>query len=139
MTPTPALGKAVVSLNTGLEDPETVTVAFLVSVGAAEQGRATLMSLTKEAVRLIQPGFAVSYACEGCPPLADLVAHMRQPAGVTSPARPASPPAVSSPRTCFTTPSRAAPSSCGSGSAPKGPRLSPTEDNSQPTNQPTNR
>jgi len=81
MTPTPALGKAVVSLNTGLEVPETVTVAFLVSVGAAEQGRATLMSLTKEAVRLIQPGFAVSYACEGCPPLADLVARCEAAGG----------------------------------------------------------
>ena len=32
-------GKAVVSLTTGLEDPERVTVAFLVAVGAAEQGR----------------------------------------------------------------------------------------------------
>ena len=30
MTSDPALGKAVVSLNTGLEDTETVTVAFLV-------------------------------------------------------------------------------------------------------------
>ena len=45
-------GKAVVSLTTGLEDPEKVTVAFLVAVAAAEQGRPTLMFLTKEAVRL---------------------------------------------------------------------------------------
>jgi predicted peroxiredoxin len=36
-------GKAVISLTTGLEDPERVTVAFLVAVGAAEQGRPTLM------------------------------------------------------------------------------------------------
>ena len=43
-------GKAVISLTTGLEDPEKVTVAFLVAVGAAEQGRPTLMFLTKEAV-----------------------------------------------------------------------------------------
>ena len=48
--------KAVVSLATGLEDPEKVTVAFLVAVGAAEQGRPTLMFLTKEAVRLATPG-----------------------------------------------------------------------------------
>ena len=34
-------GKAVVSLTTGLEDPEKVTVAFLVAVAAAEQQRAT--------------------------------------------------------------------------------------------------
>ncbi|WBB90964.1 hypothetical protein [Verrucosispora sp. WMMC514] len=44
--------KAVVSLTTGLEDPERVTVAFLVAVGAAESGRPTLMFLTKEAARL---------------------------------------------------------------------------------------
>jgi len=65
--------KAVVSLTTGLEDPEKVTVAFLVAVGAAESGRPTLMFLTKEAVRLALDGVAVGVACEGCPPLADLV------------------------------------------------------------------
>ena len=36
-------GKAGISLSTGLEDPEKVTVAFLVAVGAAESGRPTLM------------------------------------------------------------------------------------------------
>jgi predicted peroxiredoxin len=65
-------GKAVVSLTTGLEDPEKVTVAFLVAVGAAEQGRPTLMFLTKEATRLAVNGVATGVACEGCPPLADL-------------------------------------------------------------------
>jgi predicted peroxiredoxin len=65
--------KAVVSLTTGLEDAERVTVAFLVAVGAAETGRPTLMFLTKEAVRLATEGFARAVACEGCPPLADLV------------------------------------------------------------------
>lgn len=66
-------GKAVISLTTGLEDPEKVTVAFLVAVGAAESGRPTLMFLTKEAVRLATEGAAVGVACDGCPPLADLV------------------------------------------------------------------
>lgn len=66
-------GKAVVSLCTGLEDPEKVTVAFLVAVGAAEQGRPTLMFLTKEATRLATVGTATGVACEGCPPLADLL------------------------------------------------------------------
>ena len=66
-------GKAVISLATGLEDPEKVTVAFLVAVGAAETGRPTLMFLTKEAVRLALEGTAVGVACEGCPPLANLV------------------------------------------------------------------
>jgi len=67
--------KAVISLSTGLEDPERVAVAFLVALGAAEHGRPTLMFLTKEAVRLAQPGVAVGTACEGCPSLPDLVAR----------------------------------------------------------------
>ncbi len=66
-------GKAVISLTTGLEDTEKVTVAFLVAVGAAEAGRPTLMFLTKEAVRLALDGVAVGVACEGCPPLPDLM------------------------------------------------------------------
>jgi len=66
-------GKSVISLTTGLEDPEKVTVAFLVAVGAAETGRQTLMFLTKEAVRLATDGIAVGTACEGCPPLGDLM------------------------------------------------------------------
>lgn len=64
--------KAVVSLSTGLEDPEKVTIAYLVAVGAAESGRETLMFLTKEAVRLGLDGVAIGVACDGCPPLADL-------------------------------------------------------------------
>jgi len=67
------MSKAAISLCTGLEDPEKVTVAFLVAVGAAESGRETMMFLTKEAVRLAIPGVARAVACEGCPPLAQLV------------------------------------------------------------------
>ena len=66
-------GKAAISLTTGLEDPEKVTVALLVAVGAAESGRPTTMFLTKEAVRLVLPGHAIGVACDGCPPLASLV------------------------------------------------------------------
>lgn len=64
--------KAVISLTTGLEDPEKVTVAFLVAVGAAEQQRPTLMFMTKEAVRLALDGMLQGVACTGCPPLPDL-------------------------------------------------------------------
>ena len=67
--------KAVVSLTTGLEDSERVTVAFLVAVGAAESGRPTMMFLTKEAVRLATEGVATGTACEGCPPIIDLMAR----------------------------------------------------------------
>jgi predicted peroxiredoxin len=74
-------GKAVISLTTGLEDPEKVTVAFLVAVGAAEEGRPTLMFLTKEAVRLAVEGVALSTACDGCPPLPDLVRRYQDAGG----------------------------------------------------------
>lgn len=67
------MSKAVVSLTTGLEDPEKVSVALLVAVGAAETGHETLMFLTKEAVRLAVPGVAVGIACDGCPPIQELV------------------------------------------------------------------
>ncbi|MEO6714616.1 MAG: DsrE family protein [Mycobacteriales bacterium] len=73
--------KAVISLVTGLEDPEKVTVAFLVAVGAAETGRPTLMFLTKEAVRLAVEGVAVGTACEGCPSLPDLLARYQNAGG----------------------------------------------------------
>jgi predicted peroxiredoxin len=66
-------GKAVISLTTGLEDPEQVTVALLVAVGAAESGRPTVIFLAKEAVRLAVQGIAVGVACDGCPPLPDLL------------------------------------------------------------------
>ena len=65
--------KAVISLATGLEDSEKVTVAFLVAVGDAESGRPTLMFLTKEAVRIALDGVAVGVACDGCPPLPELM------------------------------------------------------------------
>ena len=66
-------GKAVVSLATGLEDPEKVTVAFLVGGAALEKGKQVAMFLTKEAVRLGLSGYGEAVACEGCPPLPRLV------------------------------------------------------------------
>lgn len=67
--------KAAISLATGLEDAELVTVALLVAVGAAESGRPTIMFLTKEAVRIALEGTAVGTACEGCPTIPDLMAR----------------------------------------------------------------
>ena len=74
-------GKAVISLTTGLEDAEQVTVAFLVAVGAAESGRPTLMFLAKDAVRLALSGAATGVACDGCPPLTDLAARYEAAGG----------------------------------------------------------
>jgi predicted peroxiredoxin len=62
-------GKVVINLATGLEDPERVTVAFLVGGAAAQQGKDVVMFLTKEAIRLGLPGTAEAVACDGCPPL----------------------------------------------------------------------
>ena len=73
--------KAVISLATGLEDAERVTIALLVAVGAAESGRPTLMFLTKEAVRLAVRDVAVGTACNGCPPIADLFARYHAAGG----------------------------------------------------------
>jgi predicted peroxiredoxin len=73
--------KVVVSLATGLEDSEKVTVAFLVGVGAAEKGRPTLMFLTKEAVRLAIPDFEHAVACDGCPPLTELMDRYEKAGG----------------------------------------------------------
>jgi predicted peroxiredoxin len=74
-------GKAVISLTTGLEDPEKVTVALLVAVGAAESGRPTLVFQAKEAVRLALDGVAVGVACDGCPALPDLLTRYEKAGG----------------------------------------------------------
>lgn len=73
--------KAVISLTTGLEDSERVTVALLVAVGAAEQGRPTLLFLTKEAVRIAIPGYAKAVACDGCPSLDSLLERYEKAGG----------------------------------------------------------
>ncbi|WP_421118613.1 peroxiredoxin [Aquihabitans daechungensis] len=75
------MNRAAVSLATGLEDPEKVTVALLVAVGAAESGRDTLVFVTKEAVRLATGGFATGIACDGCPSITDLMARYEAAGG----------------------------------------------------------
>ena len=73
--------KVLVNLATGLEDPERVTVAFLVGGAAAAQGRQVAMFLTKEAVRLALPGYAEAVACDGCPPLERLFSQYTDAGG----------------------------------------------------------
>jgi predicted peroxiredoxin len=73
--------KVVVNLATGLEDPERVTVAFLVGSAAAQQGKHVITFLTKEAVRLGLRGTAEGVACDGCPPLADLFRQYAESGG----------------------------------------------------------
>jgi predicted peroxiredoxin len=76
-----AESKVVVNLTTGLEDPEKVTVAFLVATAALESGRPVAMFLTKEAVRLALDGIAEGVACEGCPPLPRLFGQFAEGGG----------------------------------------------------------
>jgi predicted peroxiredoxin len=73
--------KVLINLATGLEDSERVTVAFLVGGAALQRGRTVAMWLTKEAVRLALPGHAEAVACDGCPPLARLVAQYAEGGG----------------------------------------------------------
>ena len=49
-------GKAVISLSTGLEDPEKVTVAFLVAVGAAGSGRRPWSARSMQAAKQLDQG-----------------------------------------------------------------------------------
>ena len=73
--------KVVVNLATGLEDPERVTVAFLVGGAALDEGKQVAMCLTKEAVRLATPGVAVGVGCEGCPPLPGIFEQFAEKGG----------------------------------------------------------
>ncbi len=77
----PADDKVVINLTTGLEDPERVTVAFLVAGAALDAGRPVVFFLTKEAVRLALPGHARIVACDGCPPLERLFEQVAEKGG----------------------------------------------------------
>jgi predicted peroxiredoxin len=73
--------KVLINLATGLEDSERVTIAFLTAGAALERGREVAIFLTKEAVRLAEPGHAVGIACEGCPPLERIFEQFAQGGG----------------------------------------------------------
>ena len=65
-------GKAVISLVTGHEDAERVTLAFLMATAALDAGKRVVMFLTKEAVRLATPGYADAVEAAGSPPVSRL-------------------------------------------------------------------
>jgi predicted peroxiredoxin len=73
--------KVLINLATGLEDSERVTVAFLVAGAALQRGSEVAVFLTKEAVRLCEPGHAVAVACDGCPPLERVFAQFAEGGG----------------------------------------------------------
>jgi predicted peroxiredoxin len=73
--------KVLVNLTTGMEDPEKVTLAFLVAGAALEQGKEAVIWTTKEAVRIGLPGTLQGEACDGCPPLERLLDQFRAGGG----------------------------------------------------------
>jgi predicted peroxiredoxin len=73
--------RAVVSITTGPDHPERLHVAFRVAVGAAEDGRPTLIFLTEEAVRFAVRGAASGVTFPGFPPLAELLDRYRTAGG----------------------------------------------------------
>ena len=74
-------GQVLVNLATGMEDPERVTVAFLVATAALDKGKKVAVWLTKDAVRIGLPGEASGEACEGCPPLERLLGQFAKGGG----------------------------------------------------------
>ena len=73
--------KVLVNLATGLEDPERVTVAFLVAGAALQRGERAAIWCTKDAVHLALPGHAKGVACDGCPPLENLFEQFTEAGG----------------------------------------------------------
>jgi predicted peroxiredoxin len=73
--------KVLINLATGLEDPERVTIAFLVAGAALDAGKQVAFFLTKEAIRLALPGVASVVACDGCPPLGRLFEQVAENGG----------------------------------------------------------
>lgn len=69
------MGKVVINLTSGPEDPESSTIAYLVGTAAQTTGHTVLFFMTKEAVRLGLTGGPESVpAQEGRPALGELSA-----------------------------------------------------------------
>lgn len=71
----------VVSLATGHEDGEKVTLAFLIATAALNKGRRVLMFLTKEAVRIGIPGYGEAVEVQGAPPVERLIGQYDEAGG----------------------------------------------------------
>ncbi len=62
----------MINLSSGPDDPEVVTVAFLVADSALSSGKQVVMFLTGDAVRVAVRGAADGIAAAGYKPLGDL-------------------------------------------------------------------
>ena len=85
------------------------------------------MFLTKEAVRLAEPGHAVGVACDGCPPLERLFEQFAEAGASFWPARSASTRAAWTPTASWPTPAWPAAHRCSTGSATRAARSSATD------------
>ncbi|MFN8185523.1 MAG: DsrE family protein [Gaiellales bacterium] len=74
-------GKVVVNLSSGPEDPDAVTVAFLVADSALSSGKELVIFLTREAVHLALPGEADKVVEPGYRPVGDLFKAVAEAGG----------------------------------------------------------
>jgi predicted peroxiredoxin len=64
--------KVVIGLTHGLDDQESVLIAYLMGVEALRKGKQVLMWLTKDGVHVATPGLAERVEVPGAPVVADL-------------------------------------------------------------------
>lgn len=64
--------KVVINLSSGPDDPEAVTLAFIVADSALSSGKQVVMFLTREAVRVAVSGAADGISAPGYKPVVDL-------------------------------------------------------------------
>jgi predicted peroxiredoxin len=80
-TPMPDDSKVVINLTTGHEDADTVTVAFLIATAALAKEKRVVMFLSKEAVRIGLPGYALAIETAGAPPVSKLFEQFSEGGG----------------------------------------------------------
>lgn len=64
--------KVIIGLTHGLDDPESVLIAYLMGVEALRKGKQVLMWLTKDGVHVATEGFAEQVVIPDTPRVADL-------------------------------------------------------------------
>lgn len=64
--------KVIIGLSHGLDDPESVLIAYLMGVEALRKGKQVLLWLTKDGVHAATEGFAATVEIPDTPRVADL-------------------------------------------------------------------
>ena len=67
--------KVIIGLSHGLDDPESILIAYLVGVEALRKGKQVLFWLTKDGVHAATEGFAAQVVIPDTPVVADLHAE----------------------------------------------------------------